>query len=253
MIQYLRVSVRIQSPDAEQDPNYLTLSDEDLLLYLNTAMGRNYPDIPDLKFIPSDAVYGLIILAKRELYYTLASKSAPLYDMGADNNNYLKRSQLFEHYMKLAEDAGKEYDNWLENGGGEDALGTLRSYNVVLSDRYATKYNYENSKQPKVILYDSEVTNDSATVQWTVRNIGRFFSYKVYISTEPILDMFSLDSNHIKEGSKPIADIRDIHQTGCKITNLEADTQYYIAVVVSNLTGLRGYAQIEIQTESAGE
>ena len=132
MIQFLRMSVSVQDKDkvVEQDPQYLCMTDEDLLLYLNLAMSRNYSDTPALKYLPEDALYGVIILAKKELYYTLAVKEAPLFDMGADNNNYLKRSQRFDHYMKLIVQADKEYEDWLENGG-EDGFGLQFSINTL--------------------------------------------------------------------------------------------------------------------------
>lgn len=67
-----------------------------------------------MEYLPEDAVYPIVLLAKKELYYTLAVKEAPLYDIGADNNNYLKRSQRFDHYMKLIAQVDSEYDDWIE-------------------------------------------------------------------------------------------------------------------------------------------
>ena len=248
MIQFLRLSVYVQDKDkvVEQDPQYLCMTDEDLLLYLNLAMSRNYSDTPDLKYLPEDAVFGVIILAKKELYYTLAVKEAPLFDMGADNNNYLKRSQRFDHYMKLIAQADKEYNDWLENGG-EDGIGTVKSYSVTLSDRYGTRYNYENAAVPKVILYVGTITESSIEFWWNVKNISRFYRYKVYVSKEPIVDLYNLKS-HIVEGSKLVAEIKDIHQVRCRVTGLEQKTTYYIAVQAVNMASLCGYAQVEVET-----
>lgn len=253
MIQFLRLSVYVQDKDKviNQDPQYLCMTDEDLLLYLNLAMSRNYSDIPELKYLPESIVYGVIILAKKELYYTLATKEAPLYDIGADNNNYLKRSQRFDHYMKLIAQADKEYDDWLENGG-EDGIGTVKSYSVTLSDRYGTRYNYENAAVPKVILYIGTITENSCEFWWTVKNISRFYRYKVYISKEPIVDLFDLKS-HIAKGAKLVAEIKDIHQVRCRVTGLEEKTTYYIAVQATNMASLCGYAQSEITTASFEE
>lgn len=116
MIQFLRLSVYVQDKDkvVTVDEQYLCMTDEDLLLYLNLALSRNFSDVPSLEYLPEDAVYPIILLAKKELYYTLAVKEAPLYDIGADNNNYLKRSQRFDHYMKLIAQVDSEYDDWIE-------------------------------------------------------------------------------------------------------------------------------------------
>lgn len=248
MIQFLRSSVYVQDKDkvVDQDPAYLCMTDEDLLLYLNLSMSRNYPDTPALKYLPEEAVYGVIILAKKELYYALAVKEAPLFDMGADNNNYLKRSQRFDHYMKLIAQADKEYADWLENGG-DDSNGTVKSYNVTLSDRFSTRYNHENATVPTVVLYVGTITENSVEFWWTVKNISRFYHYKVYISKEPIVDLYNLKS-HIAESAKLVAEIKDIHQTLCRITGLEQKTTYYIAVQATNMASLCGYAQSEIET-----
>lgn len=253
MIQFLRTSVYVQDADTvvQKDEQYLCMTDEDMLNYLNVAKTSNFADVPSLEYIPEADVYGLILLAKKELYYTLAVKEAPLYDLGADNNNYLKRSQRFDHYMKLIEQVNGEYKDWLENGG-EDPMGTVRSYSVTLSDRYRTRYNFENAAVPKVTLYLGKVTDTSVEFQWTVKNISRFFSYKVYISEEPIVDLHNLKS-HISEKAKCVQTIKDIHQTQLRITGLVPNTPYYIAVQATNMANLQGYAETSFATESGDD
>lgn len=253
LIQFLRLSVFVQDKDTvvQQDEQYLCMTDEDLLTYLNIVKTRNYSDVPSLEYMPEDSIYGLVLLAKKELYYTLAVKEAPLVDLGADNNNYLKESQRFDHYMKLIAQIDDEYDDWLENGG-EDSLGTVKSYNVTISDRYGTRYNFENAAVPTVKLYVGNITENSVEFKWTVSNISRFFSYKVYISTEPIVDLFNL-KNHIAESATCVQTIKDIHQTSLRITGLEPNTTYHIAVQATNMATLTGYAEVVIETLSDEE
>lgn len=249
MIQFLRTSVYIQDKDSvvKVDPQYLCMTDEDILSYLDIVRTRNYPEVPTVALMPEESIYGLILLAKKELYCTLAVKEAPLYDMGADNNNYLKRSQRFDHYMKLAEDAAKEYDDWLENGGGEDALGTVRSYHVTLSDRYNTRYNYENAAVPKVTLYIMNVTDTTAELYWTVKNLSRFFKYNVYISEDRIVDPYSL-VNRVSKDAKCVCHIDDIHQTQVRLTELTPETQYHVAIEVVDMALHKGYSELIITT-----
>lgn len=247
LIQFLRVSVYVQDADkvVTQDEQYLCMTDEDLLLYLNIVMTRNFAEIPSIKYLPNDAMYPVVMLAKKELYYTLAVKEAPLYDIGADNNNYLKRSQRFDHYMKLISQVDKEYADWIENGGES---GTVKSYSVTLSDRYGTRYNFENSAVPTVVLYIGAITESAVEFWWNIKNISRFYKYKVYISKEPIVDLFNLKS-HIADGAILVAEIKDIHQVHCRVTGLEQKTSYYIAVQAINMATLSGYAQTQIETE----
>ena len=248
MIRYLRSSISIQDPTVTvQDQEYLSMTDEDILLYLNVVLTRDFSEVVSLDIMPSENVYPLMLLAKKELYYALATKGAPLYDIGADNNNYLKRSQRFDHYMKLIVQTDKEYSDYLDKGGAGG--NTLVSHDVLLSDRYATKRNYEKGAIPSLILYTGEVTSTSIEVLWTVKNLSRFFSYKVYISTSPVLDTFNI-SNKISTESKEVAVIKDVHQRKCRITGLLPDTQYYIAVSASALSSLTGYAELSVTTEA---
>lgn len=249
MIQFLRLSVFVQDKDSVtvQDTEYLSMTDEDLLLFLNLAMSRNFSEYPSLQALPSDSYYPVVLLAKKELYYALAVKEAPLYDIGADNNNYLKRSQRFDHYMKLIAQVNDEYQDWLEDDGGGGTGGVVQSYNITLSDRYGTRYNFENAAVPSVILYIGDVTDNSVEFWWSVKNISRFYRYKVYVSKEPIVDLYNLKA-HIAEGAKLIAEIKDIHQLRCRVTGLDPKSTYYIAVQAVNMATLSGYAQAQIET-----
>ena len=252
MIKFVRKSVYVQDPtSATQDKEYLSMTDEDLLSYMNMAMSRNFSDTPSLEYLPEEDVYGLVLLTKKDLYLTLAVRDAPLYDMGADNNNYIKRSQRFEHYMALAKLADEEFSSWLQNGG-DDATGTVTSYSVTLSDRYNTRYNYENAAVPKVKLYIPEVTNDSVTITWSVKNISRFFCYKVFVSKEKIVDLANAKS-HISESALCVQTIKDIHQTSLKITGLDSDSEYHVAVQATNMATLTGYAESTFTTSEQEE
>ena len=250
MIKNLRLSVHVQdSGSTELDPKYLAMTDDELRSFLDLCLLRNFPDVPALELAPSDSIYGLILLAKKELYYTLAVIEAPLYDMNADNSNSLSRSQRFEHYMKLIGQADKEYTDWLENGGIDGGIGTVTTYNVVVANRYSTRYNYENAPTPKVTLYTGTITSDAIEVQWTVKNIGRFKHYKVYASEESIVDLFN-PNQVISPDSKEIFSTDDIHKTKCRVTGLSPDTVYHIAVEAASLTGVKGYFEITVQTYS---
>lgn len=249
IIAFLRRSVYIQNPEISViDKAYLSMTDEEILNYLNIVKMRNFAEYSSIEYIPEADTFGLVILAKKELYCTLAVKEAPLVDLTADNNNSIRRSQRFDHYMKLAELADKEYADWLENGG-EEPTGTVTTYHVTLSDRYNTRYNYENSPIPKVYIQLDNVTNNSVDVSWKVKNISRFFNYKVFISKEPIVDLTNLVS-HISDKAKLVHTIKDIHQTALRISGLEPSTKYYVAVQATNMASIKGYAEYFFTTTS---
>lgn len=245
LVQYLRLNVSIQDPNGTvQDSAYLSMTDEDIVLYMNIVLTRNFSDIPSLDYLPTEYIYPVVLLTKKELYHSLAVKEAPLYDIGADNNNYLRRSQRFEHYMKLIAQVDEEYKDYLENGGA--GANTLTSFDVLLSDRYATKRNYEKGVIPAPILYVVGVNETSVEIQWKVK-MSRFQSYKVYISDEPIVDAFDLTSV-VSKSAKEVAVIRNVHQTSCRIEGLTPDTDYYVAVLATEMSSLAGAVQESFKT-----
>ena len=55
IIKYLRLNVSIQDPEGvTQDSLYLSMTDEDILLYMNIVMTRNFPEIPSLDYLPTE-------------------------------------------------------------------------------------------------------------------------------------------------------------------------------------------------------
>ena len=247
LVSYLRLNVSIQDPTGTvQDSAYLSMTDEDITLYMSVVLTRNYPDIPSLDYLPAEYIYPVILLSKKELYYALATKEAPLFDIGADNNNYLKRSQRFDHYMKLIAQVDKEYEDYLENGGA--GANTLTSFDVLLSDRYATKRNYEKGAIPALSLYIGAITETSVEISW-VAKLSRFKEYKVYLSESPIVDLFNV-SKPISDDAKEVVIIRNVHQSSCRIEGLKPDTDYFVAVSAEEMSSLTGYKQESFKTLS---
>ena len=72
MIKFVRKSVYVQDPtSATQDKEYLSMTDEDLLSYMNMAMSRNFSDTPSLEYLPEEDVYGLVLLTKKAVMMPL--------------------------------------------------------------------------------------------------------------------------------------------------------------------------------------
>ena len=245
IIAYLRANVNIQSAGVT-DSAYLSMSDEDILLYLNVALTRDFSDVPSLDYLPASNVYPLILIAKKELYYALAVVSAPDYDIGADNNNYLKRDERFSHYMKLIEQTNKEYEDYLDGGAG----GTLTSFDVLLSNRYYTKEYYEKGVSPAPVLYVDSTTANTANLHWK-NNVNRFGWVNVYCSTAEIVDLYQDGNNKIVSGSTVLKHIVDARQTTIRFEGLTPSTTYHAAIEVVDLSALIGYCQVTFTTPSA--
>lgn len=248
LIQLLRSSVNVQSGETEViDPAYLTMTDDDIELFIKLGVSRAYPNVTDLSELPSGSEYPIVLLAKIELYSKLAVLKADKVDMGADNNNYLKQDQRFKHYMSLIDEARKEYESWLENEG----QGEVSSYDVLLGNRHYTKRNFEKQVTPKVLINIDEVTNSSVKFRWSITNSSHFGRFKVYISKNPIVDMYKDGSTYDKKVDKDstlIVSTMDIRNTFHSVDNLESDTTYYLAVISIERNQVFGYSEMSFTT-----
>lgn len=267
LIKTLRSSVNVQVPIEEivideetgeetvitkegADPAYLTMTDDDITLFIKLGVSRAYPSVTDLSDLPSGSEYPIILLAKIELYTKLAVIKADKVDMGVDNNNYIKQDQRFQHYMKLVESAKGQYDSWLENEGVNGGQG-VTSYDVLLSSRHYTQRNFEKQVVPKVTLKIDQVTSDSVDFHWGVTNTSHFGRFKVYISKNPIIDMFKEGATYDKKVSseaKLIVSTQNIRNTHHRVNNLESGSMYYIAVVSIERNQVFGYSEMSFNT-----
>ena len=245
IINYIRTSMKVQDPMVtSNDSAYLSLTDEQILDFLTIALARDFPEVPSVEYITNENLYPITILTKKDLCYTLAITDAPLFDIGADNNNYLKRSQRFDHYMKLIVQLDKEYQDYLDNGGAGGNI--LTSHNVLLPDRYNTLYNREKGTIPAPILYLDNVGTTFVEFSWRV-SLSRFKSYNIYLSDKPIIDLYSKEV--ITEGSEHITNIKNPHRTHFRISNLKEDTEYHVAICAEEMSGLKGYDERKFKTE----
>ena len=230
LVKALRNSVNVQQEESEViDPAFLTMSDDDLLLFIKLALSRVDPSA-DVTDLPEGSEYPVLLLAKIELYTKLAVMKADKVDMGVDNNNYIKQDQRFQHYMKLVSAAKEQYDTWLENEG----QGEVNTYDVLLDSRHYSNRNYEKQVKPKVKLYVDSVTADSVEFHWKVSNTSHFARFAVYVSESPIIDVFSDGSSYkssIRDSVKQVLSTQDIRNVSKRVSNLMPDTDYYVAVI----------------------
>ena len=256
LVEYLKTSLFVIDPETgnniNDDPEYIALSDSHLENVLRVAMSnvdssKTIDDIEDID------VYPVVLLSRREIYYTLATKSAPLYDMsvaGSGGTSSISRNQRFNHYMKLIEGINDEYKLYISTGQGGRALQSSDVVGeVLLSSRYFTQRNYNLAKKPKVKLVIDTIYPNEVEIHWEKISVGRFKQFKVYIGEDtPIIDKY--EDGLIKEGSKLIKSISDFHTRHFRISDLKPETEYHIAIVIEEMNGLRGYNELTFTTET---
>ena len=248
LIKILRSSVNVQSEETEViDPAYLTMTDDDIELFIKLGVSRAYPNVSDLSELPYGADYPIVLLAKIEMYSKLAVLKADKVDMGADNNNYLKQSHRFKHYLALIEEARQQYNEWLDNEGFQ----SVTSHDLLLDKRHYSQRNFEKQLTPKVTLVIDQVTSDSVDFHWSVVNTSHFGRFKVYISEKPIIDMHKYGatySSKVDEEATLVISTQNIRNTYHSVGNLKSETPYYIAVISIERNQVFGYSEMTFIT-----
>ena len=256
IIRLVRDSVRIDNEEVE-DPVYLAMTDEDILLYVKMGVNRLYPDVESLDELTSDcSEYAVILLTKIELYLKLAVTRAEKVNMSADGAS-LSLEQRFNHYMSLVEMCRALYNNWLDNEGE----GEVHTYELLNSRYSNTKRNYALQQTPKVSIKISDITSDSFNITYGMNDLSKFGLFSVYVSTFPIVNQFKAESSAVEDSIDSQAqllrttyDPRNCHKG---VSGLDPETVYYIAVIAKCSNGVWGYKEVSVTTlekfEDSGE
>lgn len=257
MISLLRNAVNIPNEEAElTDPYLIQMSDEDLTLFLKLGVSRIYPSAEGFSDLPAWTSYPIILCSKKELYLKLAVVTAPLYDLTADNNNQLKRDQRFQHYMKLADNAQSEFEDWEDNGGAdaidpETGLQGVFTVDVLRDKNHYTLRNYEHQIKPIVNISINNLTSDSVDFSWSSRANEHFGVFYVYLSEKPIVNIFKKGwtaKEKVEEGAKLILTSYNFRNTYYSVSDLEPNKDYHLAVFSVERNQLFGFKEIIFHT-----
>lgn len=253
LIHLLRSMVNVENEDYT-DEAYLKMSDKDLEMYLKLGMTRLFPTCEDFSDLASGAEYPLVLVSKKELYLKLAVTEAPMYDITADNNNSLRRSQKFDHYLKLAQNAQEEFEDWEDNNGLIDpntGIAGVQAYDSYISKRHYESRNRRLAPAPIVRVNVANVYSDTIEIKWKAFNVDHFGKYLVYISEKPIVDIFKKGSkaeDSINDDAKEVFSTFDFEDNAFRLDKLNPETPYYIAVFSIERNQKFGYKEILVTT-----
>lgn len=241
LLSYFKSSVRKDNQNISPDMAY-TFTDEDILKIMEVSLTTLSPEY-ELNNVPKDLVYFLVILAKKEVYYRLATVSAPLYPIEAEGAS-LRKDYRFEHYMSLIRRLEQDFNSQWQKYNEEKGIQVVS----VFIDSYHYRHrNYSMANTPTVDIIQCIPHEEYVNLEWTKFKVfaGLFESYKIYLATELIYDEFE---DSINPNAKLIAEIRDIHHTKFKVKGLTADKIYNILLVSEDRNGLKGYAEVSFRT-----
>lgn len=255
-VDYLRKSMRLDNPSLISDPAYV-FSDEDLLDILEVSApifnGGTFQTLKDENF------YFVLLLAKREIYYRLATTTAPFYPLAAEGAE-LKKNIRFDHYIKLVETVTEEYEKAYERafgksgGEGFEGEGIVSSHTVgVRGKGYANRTINQLIETPNVIVTIDNVGKDFVEISWErEKDIihTSFYQIKVFVSRHKIHDEYALDDS-IK--IPPYAVIENPRRDKLRIEGLKPGAVYYIAVSLEVENGIVGVSQDVLVTKESNE
>lgn len=246
LLDYLKTSLFIQDPQdiVRNDPEYIALSEEHLTRVLNIALLQVNPK-DSLESISDGSIYPVILLAKKEVYHILATKSAPLHRLsagGGGGTSALDKQQRFQHYMELIQQVTGEYREFKE----DSESGNLQSIEVLLDDRYYTRRNYDLAEKPIVAFKIDSIGEDYVECTITESRSKKFHSFRVYISEETILDKYS--SEIINPKATLVETIHNIHRDKFRVSELESGKTYHLVVAITEMNGLITAKEIVFDT-----
>lgn len=260
LVKYLRDSVLVQDPSLGEDEIWLSMEDADLAIVLEVAKHRDFPN-EILNSLRAGVVYPLMLVAKKELYYRLAVKSAPKYDLKGDDAGELKRSQRFAHFYSLIKQTEEELENYMENGYfGENGIGdldedgvasrnTVYVRNALISSRYYTRRNYGMYKAPAVSVFVEGLETNKVQLRWKVSGSKVFANYKVYyIAGDGVI--YDEYTHKLDPEAKLVFSTGDQRECTCEITDLAPETRYNVLVISSEGNGIKGYGGVVFETSA---
>jgi hypothetical protein len=245
LVDYLRTSLRLQSPEMETDPAY-AFTDDDLWAILEIVTPVHSP-ADTIETIPSSEMMFVMMLARKEVFYRLATSTAPFYPLSAEGAE-LQKNVRFDHYLALIKVINEEYEALTGKDGGDTATatGVIETFESTVQGNHYTVRNYNAAIKPTVDLQVNAVTSTTADLDWTKFDRGLFSSYHVYADTSPIIDEYA--DKPLRTDIESLFHSTDIHRQKLRVSNLIPDTEYYFCVVSKDRNGLYGFSQIAART-----
>lgn len=180
----------------------------------------------------------LLLLAKKEVYWRLATATAPNFDLETEFTKLVK-SKRFDHYFKLIGLIQIEIDKYPS---------TITFAEVTMRSREGTARNYALAKAISTGVTISGITSNSVNLDWVAFDTakGTLSYYDVLISTIPIYDPYADSVLEVAKAEKRIS-ITDVKRTKYRITNIAPSTHYFVTIVYRALSGIY-YATAEFDT-----
>ena len=217
--------------------NAITEEDlEDYLIRVSMTMGYTYPRIPK----EDEPI--ILCLARKEVYWKMATASAPLYALNLEGLK-VDKDVRFDHYLKLIQEVQEEYNALIQDHNRVK----VNVGEVIIDKPYTHKTRMANYKLPTILVNIDKAANHSMDISLAYEDL-KATDYKqtdIYICKEPIWDVYEEIINPLATKVFTVENSRKCH---FRIKDLEPNTHYYLMVQVKLNNELISYTEIEGDT-----
>lgn len=236
--QYLIDSTLLDSPVIASDPTFSQIKSGLNLVIEQAVKTTGYT----VQTLPTELEEYVILNAKKEIYFRLASLTAPEYSMETEFSKLLKGDR-WNHYYKLIELTVKE----LKRLDDEGILSTITTGDVVITGRNGTYRNYRLATPFAGTVSLSNITTSSVELSWEALLGSDFSGYSILMGTSQIYDEF-VHSYIIPENVLDQTLITDVHRTKYRISDLTQNTLYYLLFIYNHSNGYKEYTPLSFTT-----
>lgn len=240
LVNYLRESLRLQSPEVETDVMF-QFEDEELERILDSKT-KQVDSSYSLATIPTDEEDLLILLAKKEVYWRMASDASSEYPLSVEGIK-LNKDQRFQHFLSLIQECEKEY----QRIASEKIRGKIIPANAVIRRRDNTHRNKNLVVAESLDLFVDNTYEDKAEISWSIPlDKSMFMGYEIYHSKDLLLDEYV--EFETPKNLKPVK-IDNVNRNKIRITDLLPETQYFVLLLYKDILGNYSAVQTSLTTK----
>ena len=230
----------LNSPLMEADPVYQELKGEGITRMLKVAaLSYGYSTFDS---VPETDLPAIFLSTRREIYLTLATQTAPEYDVETEFTKLLK-SKRFDHYIRLV----TEVSNIISQQASMGMLGGVTAGDMLISSRDGVKRNYELANAQTA---DITVVPASTSAEFTWKRydpkLGNFGGYRLLVGAnlyDPYEDIPIKLENALFNNL-----FHDINRTQYRITGLVPDTGYEVLIELVSNSGKKDIKVVSFRT-----
>lgn len=237
-VKVIRQSTLTEDPATYNDTEYLSLTDDDIKRRIENVIGVLGVEMTE--DIPKELTYPLNLLVRRDIYYSLAVKEAPLYSLRGEAGS-INRQERFEHYYKLINAISTEYQSYKDSMekygvtlGDANFNADFAKGEMLLTKHYFTDKNTFFANPPMCELVIDYVNHEAKTVDLTMNLVraNKFLKLSLYEGT--------YDKYTDKISGSLILETFNVHDKHKRISVMTGVTP--LLLVIEEKNGLKGYS-----------